>query len=362
MERIKNVEELRAILEEKNYKEEEIVEFMGLVKPFYDFYDFMLEKHNKDYDIVEKESEELSYEVMDEYMKDFTNVDSALKLVMEISGEVIKRYADKYEYLESDKVKTALNKIVLIGSGNVATNFAFALKKAKKSITQIYSLNLEHAKRLALIADADFTDDITKLDKTADLYILAVNDSKIEDISGKLRIDDGLLVHTAGSVDMNVLKNASTNVGVLYPLQTLSREQNIDFYREVPICIESDNSVNENLLKELASTISEKVFILTSEERAKVHLAAVIVNNFSNYLYASAEKYLQSNQLSFDLLKALISRTNDISVKGEKQLLLTGPAVRKDVNVIRKHMEMLEGFPELRKVYELISENIIKQS
>ena len=121
MERIKNVEELRAILEEKNYKEEEIVEFMGLVKPFYDFYDFMLEKHNKDYDIVEKESEELSYEVMDEYMKDFTNVDSALKLVMEISGEVIKRYADKYEYLESDKVKTALNKymeLILISHTN----------------------------------------------------------------------------------------------------------------------------------------------------------------------------------------------------------------------------------------------------
>ena len=86
-----------------------------------DFYDFMLEKHNKDYDIVEKESEELSYEVMDEYMKDFTNVDSALKLVMEISGEVIKRYADKYEYLESDKVKTALNKymeLILISHTN----------------------------------------------------------------------------------------------------------------------------------------------------------------------------------------------------------------------------------------------------
>ena len=266
-------------------------------------------------------------------------------------------------------VKSVINNIVLIGSGNVACNFAYALKSAGKNISQIYSRTKQHAKVLAQYVSADYTDDISTLNKEADLYIIAVNDSAIEEILCQLLIKDGLFVHTAGSVDMNLLKKAVSDFGVIYPLQSLRKDRNIDFYKQVPLCIEANNKDNEIILLEFSKILSEHVYKLNSEQRKIVHLAAVFVNNFTGYLYASADNLLKKNDIPFDLLKPLINRTveNILSdaepgTQISELFNLTGPAIRKDMNVINEHLEMLDNYPDLKKVYEVITENIIKQS
>lgn len=114
MQRIKNVDEIRVLLESRDYKEIEVNEFVNMIKPFYDFYDYMLETHNMTYEQVEEDSSKFSEEVFNDYLEEMSKSESPMKFMVEISGDIFKRYADKYDYSEPDKVKIALNKYMEI--------------------------------------------------------------------------------------------------------------------------------------------------------------------------------------------------------------------------------------------------------
>ena len=114
-----------------------------------------------------------------------------------------------------------MRKIVIIGAGNLATHLTFALQKADFQIKQIYSRTLLSAKTLADKINAGYTTDLKKLYLTADLYIIAVSDSAIELILKNKNLTDKFIVHTAGSIDMDILKNSTKNYGIFYPLQSI---------------------------------------------------------------------------------------------------------------------------------------------
>jgi predicted short-subunit dehydrogenase-like oxidoreductase (DUF2520 family) len=258
--------------------------------------------------------------------------------------------------------KSALNSIVLIGSGNVATNLAFALLSKHKKIVQVVSRKIENAKSLAEKVGAGYTDDLKSIIVNADLYIIAVSDSAILEVISNINIKDCMLVHTAGSVDMDVLKPSAKNYGVIYPLQTLSKKTHLDFFNNVPLCIEANNEDNTRKLSELANKLSGRVYLVNSEDRKVLHLAAVFVNNFINYMYVAAARIMNNRNMPIEMLMPLIGETFKVIEQSEFKSIneiLTGPAVRNDMETIRKHIELLKDFPDLKKVYELITNNII---
>lgn len=255
-------------------------------------------------------------------------------------------------------MKSPSLRVVFIGAGNVATQLALTLKKHNHSIVQVYSKQLDNAKVLAQKLKSNYTNTFETIDATADLYIVAIKDDAIAELAKHLKLSNKLIVHTSGSVDMAVLKDISSAIGVFYPLQTFSKNKSVNF-KQVPICIESNNTKSLKVLSVLAHSISDNVQQIDSEQRRAIHLAAVIACNFSNHMYAIAEQLLHSSHISLDILKPLIQETtNKIKTHSPAQVQ-TGPAIRNDRQTMNKHLKMLENNADVQKLYKQISKSIL---
>lgn len=254
---------------------------------------------------------------------------------------------------------TFKNGIVILGAGNVATHLSLALKQAGLSIKCVYSKTIQAAKELALKVDSHYTNEIDHIPVEADLYIIAVKDDVIESIVNNLKLEYGIVVHTAGSIPMNVFENRFDNYGIFYPLQTFSKTRDVDF-SAIPICIEANSKKLEDILIQLAKQLTTTVELINSEQRKVLHLAAVFASNFSNHMYAVASEIMSVSGISFDLLKPLIVETVQKAIDNDPEKAQTGPAVRNDQNIISKHLEMLKDNPEFEKIYRFVTESIFK--
>lgn len=246
--------------------------------------------------------------------------------------------------------------IVIIGSGNVATVLARKLQSAAHEILQIYSKTSASASRLSNELNCGFTIEKESIDRNADIYIMAVNDSAIPEISEWLRLDRKLVVHTAGSVSKQVLINVSKNFGVLYPLQSLRRE--IAHIPEIPFLVDGNTPDDLALITDLAHSISDQVRNAGDEERLNFHLSAVIVNNFTNHLYTLLKEFCEKNNLDFNYLLPLIAEGADRLKDYNPEEVQTGPAIRNDQGTIQKHLSLLATYPELQRIYEQFTESI----
>lgn len=248
-------------------------------------------------------------------------------------------------------------KIVLLGSGNVATHLAQALKSKGEEIVQIYSQRLDHAQLLADRIPCESIDNLKGIKTDADLYIIAVKDDAIESIADRLKAVNGLVVHTSGTTDIKVLSSKVKHAGVLYPLQTFSKTKEVSF-EEIPLCIEATNESDLSILQNLASKLSQKVHHLGGEKRKVLHLAAVFACNFTNHMYTLAHQLLQQNDLDFEIIRPLIKETADKVMISLPDKVQTGPAVRADETTLNKHFSMLNNMPELQHIYQTLSDSI----
>jgi predicted short-subunit dehydrogenase-like oxidoreductase (DUF2520 family) len=251
-------------------------------------------------------------------------------------------------------------RIVLLGSGNLATQLGNALRQTGFHITQVYSPNLKHAKTLATQLKAKAISSIGQIEGNADLYILAVKDDVIQGLAKRLHLGDKLVVHTSGSMPRDILDPASTSTGVFYPLQTLSRERKA-MWQHIPICIEANTKSGKLLLEKIASRLSERVIPLNSQARRQLHLAAVFACNFSNHMYSIAELLLKKEKLSYRLLAPLIMETAQKAMEMGPRAAQTGPALRADQKTMKKHLKMLSGYKDYQKLYRTISLSIRKK-
>lgn len=255
--------------------------------------------------------------------------------------------------------------IVIIGAGNLATHLSKALFEANYSIVQIFSKTEESARMLAQKLNCNYTTNIADIITTADVYIYAVKDSVLHLLIEDLAITSALHIHTAGSISINIFKHKYKNYGVLYPLQTFSKSKAVDF-KSIPMFIEGSNEAVSSILESIAKKTSDKIYHINSEQRMKLHLAAVFTCNFTNYMYTIGEDIMTEAGLDFDVLKPLINETANKVQSLSPKKAQTGPAVRFDENVINKHLAMLEKNSKIKNLYlelsNLIFENTKKNS
>lgn len=249
-----------------------------------------------------------------------------------------------------------IQSVVLLGSGNVSTHLAINFKAQNIEIKQIFSPTLTHAQALAKKVGAQAISSISKLNHTADLYLISITDDEIENLSCKLPNIKGIVAHTSGITALSTLKKHKKR-GVFYPLQTFSKTRAVDFFN-IPFCIEASNTETEEQLKSLAHKLSQKVFIISTEKRKTLHLAAVLVNNFPTYLYRLANDILKKENLDFDLLKPLIIETGNKILEMAPEKAQTGPARRGDKKTMEIHKKLLQNQPDILALYELMSKQI----
>jgi predicted short-subunit dehydrogenase-like oxidoreductase (DUF2520 family) len=251
------------------------------------------------------------------------------------------------------------NGIVILGAGNVATHLSLALFNSNNKIRFVYNRSINSAKELALKVGADCSDKIHEIPGDADLYIIAVKDDAIDEISKNLNIKNGIVVHTSGGISIEIFQNKFKNMGVFYPLQTFSKNRPIDF-SEVPVFIEANNVETKIKLVHMAQSISKSVMEANSEKRKVIHLAAVFSCNFVNHMFTIGSELMKKSDSSFDLLKPLIIETVNKAIAMQPENAQTGPALRNDKKVLDTHLTMLSEYPEFEKIYRFVSESIYK--
>ncbi|MDR1003602.1 MAG: DUF2520 domain-containing protein [Prevotellaceae bacterium] len=260
---------------------------------------------------------------------------------------------------EDMNVPTNHPSIALIGAGNLAVNLAPALSDSGFRIRQVYSRTQEAARSLARRVGAGYTTSPAEITPHADLYITALADSALPVLAPVIASvnPQALFVHTAGSIPMDIWKGHAARQGVLYPMQTFSKQREVDF-GQIPIFVESNSPEDEALLRAVASRLSRQVYAATTEQRRSLHLAAVFACNFTNCLYTLASDILQAHHLPFDVMLPLIDETaRKVHTLAPRQAQ-TGPAARGDRAVMAAHLEMLATHPGWQELYRTMSKMI----
>ncbi len=246
--------------------------------------------------------------------------------------------------------------ITILGSGKVAHHLILNMLECNNlHIKQIYARNTES---LVNIAPKNTLVNDIKLLESSDVFIIAVSDHAIEEIAKQIKIPNQLVIHTSGTMPLSILPQERK--GVLYMLQSFSKEKELDF-SSIPFCIEANIHDDFLFLEQLALNFSERVYKISSDQRRVIHLAAVFVNNFANHMFTLGEDICRQHQIPFEILKPLILETAQKVMFLSPKEAQTGPASRADQNTINKHLEMISD-NNLKEIYQIITNSIQKNN
>lgn len=254
---------------------------------------------------------------------------------------------------ESDNLIT----VVMIGSGNVASHLSRGLADAGCHIRQVFSRKIDHARRLAMRhAGCEAIDEIGRLAADADFYLISTTDAAISGIVEVMPHVEGIVAHTSGSVPLEVLASASRRTAVIYPLQTFTRDVEVDL-SQVPFFTEASDRLTLDAVDRLVGLMSSHVAHADSAQRSTLHIAGVLSCNFVNYLWDCADELLKSEGYDFTVIEPLIRVTLAKASTIGPHCSQTGPAVRCDVDVMQRHMARLDSGK--REIYLALSRAII---
>ena len=254
-------------------------------------------------------------------------------------------------------------RIVFIGAGNLATHLGRALHEAGHEVLQVYSRTMASAAALAGPLGAEPLDDISLVATGADVCIVAVKDAVVASLLPALcrGREQTLFLHTAGSLPMSIFEGCASHYGVLYPMQTFSKQRAVDF-SEIPCFVEANDVQALATVQTLAGSISRRVSTLSSDDRRYLHLAAVFACNFANHCYDMAEQVLALRGIDFSCMLPLIDETARKVHQLTPREAQTGPAVRYDANVMAAQLQLLSQQPRLQQLYEQLSKSIHERS
>jgi predicted short-subunit dehydrogenase-like oxidoreductase (DUF2520 family) len=244
--------------------------------------------------------------------------------------------------------------IAMIGTGNVAWHFSKIFTKEGHVIAQVFSRSFENAQLFAREFNAEALADLSALKKDIDLIVIATNDEAIASISQSIH-HHALVIHTSGTTSIDALSNERT--GVVWAIHSM-RKGIPSSYKQTPFVVETKLESDRTILSFAFQAFEKNIYYANSEQRLRIHLAAVVANNFVNHLFTLSEKLVNQSGVSFDILKPMI----EAHIEGIHNLspvyLQTGPAIRNDQTTIKQHLELLHSQPELMNLYRMLTESI----
>ena len=248
---------------------------------------------------------------------------------------------------------------VLIGAGNLGTTLTRALIKKGFQPVQIINRSIDKANRLAEETGNPLVSSDSSHIEPCDFVIVAVSDDSIPTVLEKIPSLQAPVFHCSGSTGISVFSDKFHRYGVFYPLQSFSSLRKINF-REIPVLIEASDQSTLKLLRSVAEKLSENVMEVNSENRIRAHIAAVFASNFTNHFLLMARDYLRVHNLPDNIIDPLVRETFNRAIEMKNENVQTGPAVREDRKILSIHEEILKNDPSLQKIYNFVSESIIR--
>ena len=247
-----------------------------------------------------------------------------------------------------------------MGTGNIANGFLHLFLKNQFKIDCIFGKSSKNIEK-SVLKNTFFTNNISKIPSTSDLYIFALSDDAYQEVFEKISKNNHLVIHTSGSLDSKSLDIVSNRWGCIYPLQSIKKDSKIS-WEKVPFFIEAANEKDEKLLSIFCASNNMNFSILNSSKRKKIHLAAVASNNFAYHLLSMVKEYCIKNEVNFKDLKPLLEKTMEAALNEEPYMGQTGPAKRGDNTLIEKQINELKDFENLQEIYKVFTKLIIKKN
>lgn len=248
-------------------------------------------------------------------------------------------------------------KYQIIGTGNTAWFLAKRLSAEGHKCVRVYGRNITKAKALADSINTIATNKLSDIKDDADCCFIAISDHAIAEITKQLSFKNTVLIHTAGSVDRSILSEAAKHNGVIWPIYSINKN-NLPTHRDIPCVIEVADDESLRVISRLVNSITDKVYNVDSEQRAILHLSAVLSNNFVNHLFTISEKLCIDKDVPFALLLPIITQTAERIYSKSPEDLQTGPAKRGDTATILKHLEILQDNEDWQNIYKSITTSI----
>jgi len=250
-------------------------------------------------------------------------------------------------------------RISFVGAGRVNGALCRYLFNTGFRIQKIVSGTEKSSRALAALCDAAWSPDPDFAD-SSDIIIAAVPDDKLQDALINIRCSENTLVaHTAGSLGLDIFPAHIIHKGVFYPLQTFTEDRKIDF-TELPFFLEASDPGASGMLRNLAESMGGIPYFIDTEHRRLLHVAAVFVCNFTNYMLTSGSQVIMKTGLPFEVLYPLINETIMKARELGPVKSQTGPALRLDKGTIEKHIDLLSFSPELQRIYKDVTNSIIR--
>jgi hypothetical protein len=252
-----------------------------------------------------------------------------------------------------------IKNITILGTGNIANGYLHLFIKNQFKIDCIFGKSSKNIKK-SVLKNTFFTNNISKIPSTSDLYIFALSDDAYQEVFEKISKNNNLVIHTSGSMDSKSLGIFSNRWGCIYPLQSIKKNSKIS-WKKVPFFIEAANEKDEKLLSIFCATNKMNFSILNSSKRKKLHIAAVASNNFTYHLLSMVKEYCIKNEVNFKDLKPLLEKTIETALNEDPFIVQTGPAIRAENTLIEKQIKELKEFENLQEIYEIFTKQIIKK-
>ncbi len=248
--------------------------------------------------------------------------------------------------------------ISFAGAGRVAGALCRELYNKGAIIDLIVSESENRGRLLAESCNSMWSSELNYPDST-DIIIVAVPDHRLQGVLDQIRCNsETIVVHTAGSMGLDVFPGSILRRGVFYPLQTFSSGRKVDF-TGLPVLIETTDTKASELLQIIAESMNCKVLFSDTEHRRMLHLSAVFVCNFTNHMLTEGKEIALKAGFQFEILIPLINETISKAIDIGPEASQTGPAVRNDKNTLEKHLELLSFSPELQRIYNEITLSIM---
>jgi len=251
-----------------------------------------------------------------------------------------------------------LKHISFAGAGKVASALCKEFYKSGYLIDLVVSESEKSCHLLAESCNASWSTELVYPDST-DVLIVSVPDQKIKSVLNTLKCrPDAIVVHTGGSTGLDIFPEHIERAGIFYPLQTFTMEREVSF-KNLPFLLESADDDILQTLKLAAESLGGTVHYVDSEHRKMIHLAAVFICNFTNYMLTRGEEVAIKAGYSLELFKPLLAETITKALETGPGNSQTGPASRNDISTIEKHLELLSFSPELKRLYDEVTQSII---
>jgi len=251
-------------------------------------------------------------------------------------------------------------RISFIGAGKVAFALCHQFHLSGCRIHKIVSKSENSSRTLALSCNASWSSDYC-FDDSEDIIIAAVPDDALEEVLGKVKCgDNSIIVHTAGSLGLDVFPAALKHTGVFYPLQTFTQGRKVIF-KGLPFFLEASDQISSDIMTDLARILGADIYYTDHAKRQILHIAAVFACNFTNHMFTVCKKITEKAGLPFNVMEPLINETVSKALELGPDNSQTGPAFRSDKETIKRHIDLLSYSPELQKIYIEITESIIRK-